>query len=176
MNLKEEQRKVMRAGIAALVACAGVLAACYVALPRLMSFPVDLAERLAFTLRADLFVMVWVFIAMRMVSSGRLKSEADIKGSAFGPPSPAIAVKTAFLQNTLEQAFMAIGVHLVLATLLQGGALSLIFGAVALFAIGRVAFYRGYLKGAGGRAFGMVVTALPTLAGFILATALMLAR
>lgn len=44
--------------------------------------------------------------------------------------------------------------------------MGLIVASVALFALGRATFLRGYGKGAGGRAFGMVTTALPTLLGY----------
>ena len=66
-------------------------------------------------------------------------------------------------------------VHLALATQLSGPPLALIIAAVLLFGIGRVAFLIGYPKGAGGRAFGMITTVLPTLAGFVLTIVLMVA-
>jgi len=175
MDLRAEQRKVRRAAFASLLFCAAMMGAGYWILPRLFQFPTELAERLAFAVRADLFVLLWVLIAVRMVSRGRFNSPADIGGSAAGPPSPVIAVKAAFLQNTLEQAVLAAGVHLALASLIAGPLLSLIVVAVILFAVGRVTFFLGYPKGAGGRAFGMVTTVLPTLAGFVLAIVLMLA-
>src|SRR3546814_6818027 len=65
-----------------------------------------------------------------MVSRGRFHSAIDNPGSAFAPPSPAIAVQVAFLQNTLEQAVAAVGAHLALATLISGPPLALIPGAV----------------------------------------------
>lgn len=175
-DLPAEQRKVRRAGLASLLFCAAVLGVGYVVLPRLFHFPAGLGDRLAFALQADLFILVWIMIAVRMVSSGRLRSPPDIGGSALAPPSPAIAVKVAFLKNTLEQAVLAVGVHLALATLMGGSALSLIVGGVVLFGIVRLAFYRGYPKGAGGRAFGMVTTTLPTLAGLLLANWLVIAQ
>lgn len=176
MNLQHEQRKVSVAAVGATIFCTLMAGLGYLVLPGLLQFPIGLPERLVFTLRADLFVFVWVLVGVHLVSRGRYHSAADIGGSGSGPPSPKIAAKVAFLQNTLEQAFMAIGVHLVLATLLPGPAMSLIGVAVFLFGIGRISFYIGYPHGAGGRAFGMVTTVLPTLAGFVLAIVLMVAR
>ena len=49
------------------------------------------ADRIAFALRADLSLFVWLAGCVGAVSRGRLHSPADIRGSAFGPPSPAIA-------------------------------------------------------------------------------------
>lgn len=51
--------------------------------------------------------------------------------------------------------------------------MSLIVVAVALFGIGRMAFWFGYSHGAGGRAFGMALTALPTAAAYAFAFGLM---
>jgi hypothetical protein len=85
-------------------------------------------------------------------------------------------VPVAFLQNTVEQVVAAVGAHLALATLLDGAALSLIPAAIALFAIGRLAFLIGYPKGAGARAFGMVTTVLPTMGAYALAIWLMIAQ
>jgi hypothetical protein len=68
---------------------------------------------------------------------------------------------------------VAVGAHLALATLLEGAALALIVTAVALFGFGRLAFLVGYSGGAGGRAFGMATTFLPTGAGYALAIGLL---
>ena len=162
--------------MAALTICAAGLALGCAVLPHWLHLPVDLAARLAFAVRADLFVLLWVVLGVVLVALGRGRSAADIGGAASSPPSPAIAVRVAFLQNTLEQAVIAAGAHLALATLLEGAALALIPTAVALFGLGRLAFLAGYSGGAGGRAFGMAATFLPTGAGYALAIGLLLAR
>jgi len=173
-ELQEEQRKVVWRSVWALGFCALMLGGGYVTLPRYYEFPRDLSERLAFAIRADVFVLLWVLLGVRMVSRGRFRSPADIAGSAFATPSPRLAVRVAFLQNTLEQAVVAIGCHLAIATLISGPALALVATAVVLFGIGRVAFLVGYPKGAGGRAFGMVTTSLPTFAGYLWAITIMI--
>lgn len=117
---------------------------------------------MAFALGADVFVFLWIVLGVRLVARGPVSPAADSRGSAFAPPSLVIAVPVAFLQNTLEQAVVAAGAHLALATLLSGPALALISTAVVLFAAGRLTFLIGYPKGAGGRAFGIATTALPT--------------
>jgi hypothetical protein len=174
--LGTEQRKIVRAAILAGACCTIAFAAGYILLPRSVEFPYELSERIAFALRADLFVLLWVLLGVRLVSRGRFHSPDDIGGAAAGPPSPRLAVPVAFLQNTVEQALVAIGAHLALSTMLIGDELALIPVAVALFCIGRVTFLLGYRKGAGGRAFGMVTTALPTAAGYVLAVVLLFAR
>lgn len=171
-DLRAEQREVIVSGIAGAIFCASILAAGSSLLRRFFTFPGDFEGALGFVLRADLFIALWVVVAIRMVSRIRFRSSADNAGSAFSPPSAQLRVPAAFLQNTLEQAFIAIVAHLALATLIAGSPLSLVPPAVLLFAIGRIAFLRGYPKGAGGRAFGMVLTMFPTILAYLWAIAL----
>lgn len=166
VDLPAEQGRIIRAGLLSLTICAVVLTACTQSLPTWMKFPVDLSERLAFTLRADAVIGLSVMIAVRMVSKVRFVSAQDSAGSAFTKPSPRLALRAAFLQNTLEQAFIAVVSHLALATVSGNAPLAYILGAVVLFCVGRITFWRGYPNGAGGRAFGIVTTALPTIGAY----------
>ena len=166
-ELKTEQKKIVINALLAGAFCAVVLIASYSILPSIFVFPTDLAERIAFALKANLFVFAWVVLAVRMVSRVRFYSAEDNRGSAYTVPSEKIAVPRAFLQNTLEQAVIAAGAYVGLATLLSGNALAVIPASVLLFGIGRITFLRGYPKGAGGRAFGIVTTVLPSAAGYV---------
>lgn len=121
-ELKIQQRGVVLAAGLALVVCALVLALAYVCLPHLFEFPKSLAERMAFAVQAEVFVFLWVVFGVRQVADGRFRSAADNRGSAYAPPSGRLAIPVAFLQNTLEQAVMAAGAHLALATLVAGNA------------------------------------------------------
>lgn len=172
--LKAEQGRVLGNGLLGILFCAAVLAAGYALLPRVFSFPQDFEGALKLTLQVDLLVTLWVVIAVRWVARIRFRSAEDMPGAAFAKPSRTIAIPAAFLQNTLEQAVIAVAAHLALATLLIGPQLALIPTAALLFAIGRAAFLAGYAKGAGARAFGMVVTSAPTFAGFILVISLLI--
>lgn len=174
MDLEAEQRKIIQRAMLAIVFCALVLTSSYLLLPHFFNFPTGLAERIAFALQADIFVLIWIVIGVRMVSRGRFLSAVDNAGSAYSPPSPAIRIQVAFLQNTLEQAVAAAGAHLAMATLIGGAALALIPGAALLFAIGRITFLRGYRHGAGARAFGIVTTVMPTIGAFGIAMYLIL--
>lgn len=173
-ELKTEQRRVLVWSAAAFAFCTLVLFASYSLLPIWFEFPSGLAERIAFALQVDLFVFAWVVFALRQVSKIRYYSAADNRGSAYNPPSPRLAVSAAFLQNTLEQAVTAAGAHMALATLITGPSLALIVGAAVLFGVGRVTFLLGYPRGAGGRAFGMATTAIPTAAAYLWALGLAL--
>jgi uncharacterized membrane protein YecN with MAPEG domain len=77
------------------------------------------------------------------------------------------------LQNTLEQTVLAVGAHLVLATVLRGEEMVVLPVLVALYLIGRVLFAHGYARGAAARAFGMALTGASTIAAFGAAIVLM---
>lgn len=176
-NLSPEQRGVIRAAALALIISVAVLLTGYLWLPSTLlglDRHLDTAERLAFTIKADLLLFVWLAGCVRAVSGGRFRSSADIRGSAFAPPSPAIAVQAAVLQNSLEQTVLAFGAHLALATVLRDRELVLIPLLVLLFLIGRVAFATRYAKGAAARAFGMALTAVPIVLAYGLAGVLTL--
>lgn len=178
MTLANDQRRLVWNNTGALVACAVVLAGAYFIIPALWRIPGDMGERLAFALRADVFVAVWVLIATRLEAQARFYQAPApvVSKKPAAPKQVESVVPRTFLQNTLEQAFIAVIAHLVLATLLQGPALALIPGAVILFCTGRVAFLMDRSKGLEMRSFGMVLTALPTFAGFVLAIALLIAQ
>lgn len=162
-DLRREQRAVVRHSIGATVFCALALWIGRSHLPALWVFPTDAADRLSFAASLCFFVLLWPLAGVLLVSIGRFLSGADIRGSAYGPPSRAIAVKLAFLQNTVEQAGLAVGIYLILATRMSGADLALLATAALLFSIGRAAFLAGYATGSRGRSFGMATTMLPTL-------------
>ncbi|MBD3847321.1 MULTISPECIES: MAPEG family protein [Bosea] len=170
-----DQMGIIRGSAAALTLAAIVLTAGYVWLPPgllRLNPEMGLGERVAFTLKADILMFLWLAGCVGAVSRGRFYSPADIRGSAFGQPSPAIAVRAAVLQNSLEQTVLAFGAHLTLAALLRGPELVLIPLLVALFLAGRVAFAFGYAKGASGRAFGMALTAASIIVSYGVAVGL----
>lgn len=80
----------------------------------------EFGEPVAFTLKADIPMFIWLAGCVDGVSTGRFYSPADIRGSAFGAPSPAIALRAAVLQNLLERTVLAFGGHPTLAALPRG--------------------------------------------------------
>lgn len=166
VDLPREQRRVVARAVAAIFASAAVLLAFTFGLPEIVDLPADMGARLAFVLRLDLVVGLWVLLGIRQVARVRFVSAEDNPGSAYGPPSSKLAVPAAFLQNTLEQAVVAVIGHLALSTVSGDYPLAFIAGAVALFCVGRVCFLIGYPHGAGGRAFGVVLTMIPTFGAY----------
>lgn len=169
-DLEQEQRRILRNSLLGMIFCVLVLGVAYWLVPIIFRLPSnDSASLITFWSGSALLIVIWVLVGFAMVSRGRRHSLDDIRGSAFAPPSPRIAIYVAFLQNTVEQALMAVIVQIALLLLAGAWTAPLVAGQVLLFAIGRVTFLAGCPKGAGGRAFGLAVTALPTVGGFIVA-------
>jgi len=143
-------------------------------LPGAVDLPTDLAERLGFAALSWAGCCFVLLVAILLVSTGRRFSAADIGGQAAGPPSERLAVKAAFLQNTLEQTVLAAGFHFALAAVAGGAWLALLPVSAALFVVGRVLFYLGYERGAQGRSLGMSLTMLPSALGYLVVAGLFL--
>ena len=174
-----EQRGVIKASVSAVAVCACVLAAAYAWLPAEpfgLERTMDAGERVAFALKIDILVFLWLAGCVRAVSGGRFRSDADIRGSAYGPPSEAISVQVAVLQNSLEQTVLAVGGHLSLAATLRGDELVLVPALVVLYLAGRASFASTYRKGAAARAFGMALTGASTIAAYAIGIAAIVAR
>ncbi|HQR88232.1 MAG TPA: MAPEG family protein [Caulobacter sp.] len=176
MPLSPDQMGIVRGSALALAIAGATLAAAWAWLPA-QSMGVapgfDAGERLVYALKTALPVFLWLAIAIRGVSGRRFTSPADIRGSAFAPPSPELKVPVAILQNSLEQTVLFMGAHLILAAVLRDGELVLLPTMVLLYMAGRVCFAVGYARGASGRAFGMALTAGPTIFGLVTAGVLM---
>ncbi len=127
-----------------------------------------LAERLASVLKLDLLVVAWLGAMIGNVARLRFFSPDDIDGSGATSASPAVRDGRAVLENTLEQAVLAIPVHLALATLLQDP-VPFVAALVGLFAVGRLLFWIGYARGATSRALGFALTFYPTMMGLVIA-------
>jgi hypothetical protein len=165
MALDAEQRGVARGMAIGAVASAAVLGIGLIAPPLALPLGDAMADRIAFALRADLVLGLWLLASVGAVAKGRFFSPRDISGAAYSDPTPRIAVARAVLQNTHEQVTLAVTVHLALATLLPAGQMGAIPLLVILFSIGRLAFWLGYAGGATSRSIGFAMTFYPTIFG-----------
>lgn len=165
-TLTTAQKGVVRGGVIA------VAIAIVVGIPALLWLPASwvgaegisaAADRISYAFKWNIPILLWLAACIRHVSRGRFRSKADIDGSAFSEPSPAIAVRRAVLQNSLEQSVLTIGANLALAVTVTGRGLVAIPVVTGLFLAGRVWFSLGYKNGAPGRAPGMVLTMAPTV-------------
>ena len=166
VDMAAEERAIRRdTTIATGVTLAGFTAAFWTG-AALADLPVDVADRLAFAARTFAVPGFVLLVAILMVSTTRRFSPEDIGGQAAGPPSARLAIKAAFLQNTLEQTVLAAGFYFALAAVAGGAWLGLLPVAAGLFVLGRALFYLGYRRGAQGRALGMGLTIMPAALGY----------
>ncbi len=163
------ERRIRIAGTISTVAFLIIGGLAWKFLPALLEMPSTFHEALRYSLRWSLPAFLVLLTAVMLVSTGRRLSAADVAGAAAGPPSSRIAIKVAFLQNTLEQTVLAVGSYLVMASVLVGAWLALVPVAAAFFLVGRILFYRGYKSGAEGRALGMSLTMIPTAVLYVVA-------
>ena len=178
MMFDREQRSIILQSALAILLSAIVLAGGFLWLsPELAGAggPMALADRISFALKWDLLIFMWLAGSVGGVSQKRFWTPADRQGSAYSKASPALAVRRANLQNTLEQTVLALGAHLVLATVLRDKELILIPLMVLLFLVGRAAFAIGYARSPIARAFGMALTGAPIGFAYVLALWLVLA-
>lgn len=125
----------------------------------------DPADRLAFALRwllvPGLTLLAGIWIAGRR---GFLPNEID---GTRAPASHSFEINLRYNQNTLEQVVLAAIAWMNLSIALPRERLMLIPAMALLFGVGRAAFWIGYLINPMGRAFGMVLTVLPTIAAYL---------
>ena len=176
MALDKEQTGILGRSALAIITTGAVLGAGYLWLPAGflgLNDTMAAGDRIAFALKADLLIFLWLAGCLRAVASGRFRVPVDRKGAAYGEPTPALAIRIAILQNSLEQTVLAVGAHLILATVLRGPELVLIPISVFLYLVGRASFAVNYPKGAVARSFGMALTGGPIILGYVLAGVLM---
>ena len=164
-NFRREQRGVAIRMVAAL--CVTILVTVvwvYWSVPDSRPLP----DRLVAVARADLLVLFWLAATIGNVARLRFFSVNDIAGSVSTTGSVNVSSANAVLQNTLEQAALAVPIHVALAVLVVSS-VPLITALSMLFAIGRFLFWIGYANGARSRAFGFALTFYPSVAGLIIA-------
>ena len=122
------------------------------------------ASRLAFAARWLMFPGLTLLVGI--VLAGRRGFDADAIDGTRTPASRSLEINLRYNQNTLEQAVLAAIAWMGLALALPHDRLGLIPAMAALFLLGRMAFWIGYLIDPLGRAFGMVLTVLPTLGAY----------
>jgi MAPEG family len=161
-DLKNEQRRVR---LGALPALAITLTVFFVTAWSNESATVDPAS-LSTAVRAMLAPAFCLMLAIGNVANQRYFSVTDIGASTTPERTPELAIASAILANTLEQAFLAIVLYAALALLVPQPGLLLV-ALATMFVIGRLFFWLGYARGAGGRAFGFGLTFYPNAIGLV---------
>lgn len=163
MALDDAQRRVLRHMLAALTLSLAALAWAAIMGPAFLLPPVDSASPLIWALRWDAGILACLILAIGNLARHRFFTPADIDGSGLTGGTDRAHVLQAILQNTLEQAVIAVIAHLFWAAVMPFGAQAAIPVAAVLFVIGRICFAAGYAGGAGARAFGFALTFYPTV-------------
>src|SRR5688572_12509041 len=148
------QKGVARGMASAIAIALGVFTVAYVLQWPNFSSETPLAPRLKLAALAGLAPAAFLFLCIARLAKHRFSTPDDIHGSALTEGTARAKLLQALLQNTLEQAVLAIPVYLAAALIFQPRFLPLIAAAAALFVVGRVQFFRGYAAGAPSRAVG----------------------
>lgn len=163
MAFSSKQRKVF-AGIATgAIVTAAIVALGIVLNPFAYRADSDVALRLTLAAKASLVPALFVTVAVARLARHRFLTPADIDGGGLSEGSSRARLLQALLQNTLEQAVLASVVYVGWALLVPGSWLSVLPLAALAFAVGRLAFFAGYGRGAPGRAVGFALTFYPTV-------------
>ncbi len=161
-------RRKQALGIALAIAAAAVVAWVSLSAPPLLAITLpdadDLATRLAFAVRW-LLAPGCTLLAGIQVAAGR-GFHADAIDGTRTPESHALEIALRYNQNTVEQTLLAAIAWLGLAVSVPHAALAFVPAMAGLFVAGRITFWIGYLLYPIARAFGMVLTALPTIAAY----------
>jgi MAPEG family len=162
VELTEKQKGVVRGVIpAALLTLVGLCGASLL-LPA-SALPVDEPDaRLAWALQWALLPILTLMVAVARVANHRFYTPEDIDGAGLTNGTPQARLQRAILQNTLEQAVLAVAAYAIWAVVVPYSWLPSIAVAALFFVVGRVLFTRGYRRGASGRAMGFGLTAYPT--------------
>ena len=162
---------VVRSSAAALLLTVLVSLWAYWLLPTYVAMPNEPIDGLLIAIRLSIVPSSLLLIAVFLVSFARRQSATDGLGAAYSQPSQRVSFLRAYLQNTLEQTVLFMGVVFLTSTILLGDIYAVHYAATAIFALGRLTFYFGYRTHPLRRTFGMSLTLLPTiiLLGFAIA-------
>lgn len=107
-----------------------------------------------------------IALAVGVIAAGRRGFYADAVDGTRTPADHGLEINLRYNQNTLEQTVLAAIAWTSLALVLPLHWLAAIPAMALLFLVGRTTFWIGYRIWPPLRAFGMVVTALPTFAAY----------
>jgi hypothetical protein len=125
----------------------------------------DIPHRLAFA--AEWLIIPGLTLLAGVMGASRRGFFADAIEGTRTPASWSLEINLRYNQNTVEQVLLAAIAWLGLAVALPHSSLIAIPASAVLFGLGRVTFWIGYVIHPLARAFGMALTAVPTLAAYV---------
>jgi hypothetical protein len=153
----------IQAGVAAGMAAGFVATVAAFAWPNLPAVPAGAEQRLAIWLAASVSASLWLVIGVALLARHRFFSPADIDGGGLTEGTPTARLLQSLIQNTLEQAVLAIPAYGAWLWLAPEGRRGLVIVCAGLFGLGRLLFFLGYRFGAPARALGFTLTFYPTV-------------
>jgi len=163
MSLTAKQSGVLRGMMAGAAVTLVVIIGALLAGPILLSPEASVGRRIAFALKTDAWIALWLCISIGLLARHRFFTPEDIDGGGLTHGTETAHILQATLQNTLEQTVLAVLVHVTWATVMPVSRLSVIPAATLLFMCGRVLFAWRYRGGAPSRALGFALTFYPTV-------------
>lgn len=163
MNLSQKQRGVLKGIVAGLLVTISVIVYGIRVDPFSFNTLSGLETKLN-VLGSSLFLpTIFLVICIGRLAKHRFFTAEDIDGSALTQGTNTATLLQSLLQNTLEQLVITVCVYCMWCFTMPMGWLSILPLCSILFALGRIAFYLGYKKGAPSRAFGFALTFYPTV-------------
>jgi hypothetical protein len=107
-----------------------------------------------------------LFLCIARLAKHRFATPQDIQGSALTVGTDRARLLQSLLQNTLEQAVLALPIYFACSIFFPIRLLPLLVTATVLFVVGRLLFFQGYAQGAPSRAVGFGLTFYPSVALF----------
>lgn len=175
-ELTDKQKGVVRNVIPAAVLTVVGLCGVSLLLPVSVLPADEPGARIAWALKWALLPVLTLMVSIMRVANHRFSTPEDIDGAGLTDGTAQVRVLRAVLQNTLEQAVLAVAAYAIWAAVMPYSWLRLIPIAAMLFVAGRVLFARGYARGAPGRATGFGLTAYATFGMLAAVAAVMVIR
>lgn len=150
------------------MAIGALVTACVVVLGVVLN-PLDYADDADTQLRVELAATaclapaLFLTVAIGRLAKHRFFTPEDIDGGGLSVGSDRARVLQSLLQNTLEQALLATLAYASWSLLMPGSWLSVVGLAAICFALGRIAFFAGYVRGAPSRSLGFTLTFYPSI-------------
>lgn len=163
-TLTDKQRGVLRGLLAGLLLTAAALSLAILAPWRRMLPSQPFPATLAHALKWDVLLALCLVVHVALLGRHRILTPEDIDGSGLTTATPRARVLQATLQNTLEQAVLALVAHMAWSAVMPLHWQAAVPAAALLFVTGRALFLRGYARGAPSRALGFTLTFFPTVA------------
>ena len=164
------QKGVARGAAPAVLTCVAGLVIAASLTPYYLEQSVTLHDRLRIAAFATLAPILSLIFCIARLANHRFFTAEDINGSGLTHGTDRAKLLQALLQNTLEQATIAIAVYFCGAVVFPRDYLGALVAGGVMFLIGRIAFFVGYKNGAPSRAFGFGLTFYPTV--FLIAGAI----